>query len=120
MTSTPGHPGIPLHYHESHEELWYILEGSLSMRIGDEEIVAVPGSAHFVPRGVQHSFWNADAAPCRMVATFTPAGYEGWFRERTALLREGRATPEAMKALGEKYDHVVLERVPSTMTTPAG
>jgi mannose-6-phosphate isomerase-like protein (cupin superfamily) len=58
-------PIAGLHVHHSDDECWYVLEGALGFRLGDEEIVATAGSAVFVPCGTPHSFWNAQAAPTR-------------------------------------------------------
>jgi mannose-6-phosphate isomerase-like protein (cupin superfamily) len=46
----------PLHeHHHEQEEVWHVLEGSLRMTIGGEEIVVGPGCAGVVPAGAPHS-----------------------------------------------------------------
>ena len=35
----------PLHVHHADDEAWYVLEGTLRLRLGDAEIEAGPGSA---------------------------------------------------------------------------
>ena len=53
----------------------------------------------FIPRGAAHGFHNATDKPARMVATFTPAGMEGFFdrlADLTAIdLEAFRATAAA-------------------------
>ena len=98
MVQQPGHPGVPLHVHETHDELWYILQGTLRLRIGEETYRAETGSTYFVPRHIPHAF-RTEGEPCRFLGLFTPGGFEGWFIERTELLRSGAATPQAMMRL---------------------
>jgi len=58
-------PIAPLHVHHADDECWYVLEGRLGFRIGDEEVEAGPGDAVFAPAGMPHAYWNAHAAPTR-------------------------------------------------------
>ena len=39
----------PLHVHHADDEAWYVLEGELGFRLGDEEVVAAAGSAVVAP-----------------------------------------------------------------------
>jgi hypothetical protein len=52
-------PIAPLHVHLDEDEAWYVLEGMLGFRVGDDEIVAEPGVAVVAPRGTPHTYWNA-------------------------------------------------------------
>ena len=51
---------------------WYVLEGTLAFRLGDEELEAPAGSAVFGPRGVPHTFWNPGRATARYLLILTP------------------------------------------------
>jgi mannose-6-phosphate isomerase-like protein (cupin superfamily) len=46
----------PLHVHDDLDDTWYILEGEMVVRCGDDELVV--GSGHWVsmPRGMPHTF----------------------------------------------------------------
>ena len=46
----------PLHVHDDLDDTWYILEGQMVVRCGDEQLVV--GAGHWVsmPRGVPHTF----------------------------------------------------------------
>lgn len=48
----------PLHVHHKDDEVWYVLEGSLCFKIGDEEFEANADQAVVVPRGKPHTYWN--------------------------------------------------------------
>jgi mannose-6-phosphate isomerase-like protein (cupin superfamily) len=49
----------PLHVHHADDEAWYVLEGTLRFRIGEEQFEAGPGSAVLAPKGSPHSYGNA-------------------------------------------------------------
>ncbi len=51
----------PLHVHHADDEAWYVLEGVLRFRIGDEVFEAGPGSAVLAPKGTSHAYGNANA-----------------------------------------------------------
>jgi mannose-6-phosphate isomerase-like protein (cupin superfamily) len=47
----------PLHKH-SEDEAWYVLEGTLRVRVGDQVDEVTAGGAVIVPGGTAHTFWN--------------------------------------------------------------
>jgi mannose-6-phosphate isomerase-like protein (cupin superfamily) len=49
----------PMHIHHSDDEAWYVLEGSLRFRMGEETLEAGPGAAVMAPRGTPHAYGNA-------------------------------------------------------------
>jgi mannose-6-phosphate isomerase-like protein (cupin superfamily) len=61
----------PLHIHHSDDEAWYVLEGVLRVRRGDEEIEAHAGAGVFVPRGTPHTYWNGGPGPLRYLLIMT-------------------------------------------------
>src|SRR5947209_5124544 len=60
--------GAVLHYHDFLIESFYVLEGEIWFRIGDEETTLGPGGFAFVPPRTAHSFANHTDAPARMLA----------------------------------------------------
>jgi len=66
------HHIAPLHIHRSDDEAWYVLEGSLGFRLGDEEVVAQAGSAVLATRGTPHTYWNAGPTEARYLLVMTP------------------------------------------------
>jgi len=84
----PGREGADLHVHRRHSDLFYVLEGILSVRLGiEDDVVDVPaGTLVRVPPMVVHGFRNgSDAevrylnlhAPGRQFATFMRALRDG-------------------------------------------
>lgn len=73
--------GVPLHVHDDEDELFYVLEGEITLDGGQGEVTAGPGAFVHLPRGVAHGFRNLGPAPARMIVVTTPGGaLEGVFR----------------------------------------
>jgi mannose-6-phosphate isomerase-like protein (cupin superfamily) len=68
----PGHAVVP-HHHRETEEIYYILEGSGEMRIGDETAAVAAGDAVYIPRNSVHTLRNTGAVPMRIVLVCGPA-----------------------------------------------
>jgi len=73
--------GPPPHRHLAEDELFTITEGSITFAAGEETRSVSAGQSVFVLRGTRHSYRNEGTIPARMIAVYTPAGMEGWFRE---------------------------------------
>jgi mannose-6-phosphate isomerase-like protein (cupin superfamily) len=62
----------PLHVHHADDEAWYVLEGTLGFRLGDDELEAPAGSAVLARRETPHAYWNAGDIPARYLLVLTP------------------------------------------------
>ena len=65
----------PTHVHHREDEAWYVLDGQMTFRVGDDELVATSGSFAYAPRGLPHAF-TVDVEPTRVLVIATPAGFE--------------------------------------------
>jgi quercetin dioxygenase-like cupin family protein len=76
-----GPPGDqpPLHVHHHDDEGFYVLEGELTLWVGDEVHVLHAGEGMLAPRGVPHTLRVGDSE-ARWLVTSTPAGFEGFVR----------------------------------------
>jgi mannose-6-phosphate isomerase-like protein (cupin superfamily) len=54
----------PLHAHPE-DEAWYVLEGTLAIRAGDDVHQLSAGGAVIVSGGTAHTFWNPRPDPAR-------------------------------------------------------
>ena len=102
--TVPDRPIAPLHLHRSEDEAWYVLEGALGFRSGEEEIHADAGQAVIVRAGTAHSYWNATAGLTRYVIVMGP---------RTAALVAAIHAmdpfdPARLPALFEEHDSELL------------
>ena len=80
MQIAVGH-GPPLHIHHTEDEAFWVLEGQLTVRCGDETFAVGPGSFVFTPRGVPHTFRLEGGTPARLLVLIVPGGGEGFFVE---------------------------------------
>jgi mannose-6-phosphate isomerase-like protein (cupin superfamily) len=106
----PGGPSgpprfiAPMHLHHNDDEAWYVLEGTLCVRVGDKDVEASAGSAVFVPRGTPHTYWNPGPGLLRYLLVMSPQIYE--------LIQEIHATkertPEVLRAVFQKYESELL------------
>jgi mannose-6-phosphate isomerase-like protein (cupin superfamily) len=80
----PGGKTTP-HYHPLTEEIYYILEGTGRMHIGDETRDVGPGDAIAIPPGAVHTIVNTGAGTLKFLCCCAPA-YED---ADTALVEEG-------------------------------
>jgi quercetin dioxygenase-like cupin family protein len=95
------------HYHTRIEEIFYVLAGQLTMRVGERVVQGGPGTSVFIPIGVVHSFGNSGSDPVPMLLLAMPGGHEHYFDELVVLLaRPGPPDPVAIAALRLKYDTV--------------
>jgi quercetin dioxygenase-like cupin family protein len=69
----------PLHTHQNEDEVFYILEGKVTVTCGDERRTLLPGQTAFLPRGIPHTF-RIESETARSLVWITPAGFEEYFR----------------------------------------
>jgi quercetin dioxygenase-like cupin family protein len=79
VTEGPGSEA-PLHVHHREDEAFWILEGDVTLQIGDQIIEAHAGDYAFGPRDIPHRY-TVGAAGCRMLFICTPGGFEGLVRD---------------------------------------
>lgn len=82
-----GHEGPPLHYHPRFDEGFYLLDGNLVFRVGDEVREVGAGEVALAPRTVPHTFVNRTDRDVRVLMFVSPAGFERYFAEGAALAR---------------------------------
>jgi quercetin dioxygenase-like cupin family protein len=88
----PPGGGPPPHVHSREEEGFYVLEGEIAFRIGEERMVAAAGTFANMPVGTPHSFRNESGQTASMLISVAPAGLEQMFFEVGVSLAEGAAT----------------------------
>lgn len=71
----------PLHVHDDLDDTWFILEGQMVVRCGDEELVV--GAGHWVsmPRGVPHTFLVIGEQEAKILLVHENASFRDLIRE---------------------------------------
>jgi quercetin dioxygenase-like cupin family protein len=103
-TLAPGFAGPPPHRHRELHDMFYVLEGTLSRRLGERTIEAGPGSFACVPPGVVHTFRNNSDGPVRLLNFNTPAGWENYMRDLAETAHSGPLTPHVIACVASRYD----------------
>jgi quercetin dioxygenase-like cupin family protein len=74
MTFQPEFEGVDPHTHADHVDTFYVLEGQVEFRVGDEPRAAGPGTFVAAPPGSVHGFRHAGPEPIRFLNLHAPPG----------------------------------------------
>jgi quercetin dioxygenase-like cupin family protein len=108
----PGTVGAGPHYHRGRDEFFYVLEGELVLRIGDDTHTARAGTFAFVPRETIHGFHNASAASATILVMHHPAGFERFLEEMQQLAARN-GSKEERAAVAERFDMIPVPASPT-------
>ncbi len=85
-----GDSGPGAHAHAGNEELFYVLEGTMTFRVGDTWVPVEQGGFLRIPEGVVHDFRNDGGVRAGVLNVFIPGGFEA---PLVAWLGEQGGTP---------------------------
>jgi mannose-6-phosphate isomerase-like protein (cupin superfamily) len=104
--ASPGPPRFiaPLHLHRNDDEAWYVLEGTLVVRVGDEDIEVPAESSVLVPRGTPHTYWNPTSGKTRYLLIMTP----NIAQLIEAIHAMPERTPATLQAIFRQHDSELL------------
>ncbi|GAB3933980.1 cupin domain-containing protein [Mucilaginibacter myungsuensis] len=101
----PGLLGAPPHSHKGFDEICRVLEGTLTIMVGDEVFKVNAGDWHLRPRGIVHTFWNDGKVPAKFIEICAPGGHEAYMSELSELfVNNARPKPGDLDKLATKYD----------------
>jgi mannose-6-phosphate isomerase-like protein (cupin superfamily) len=94
VTLDPNGGQVPWHNQEQ-EEVYFVLEGTGEMCLGEERQVLSAGQAAYIPSGVFHQLTNIGDKPLRMLYCYGPAGEVAHWRQELSgtLPRAGIEAP---------------------------
>jgi len=84
----------PLHVHDELDDTWYILDGELIIRCGDETDIVGPGHWVSMPRGVPHTFRVVGDRPARLLLVHDNASFRDLVRD-LAVPAQAHVVPTA-------------------------
>ncbi len=97
--------GPPQHIHKNEDEAFYVLEGEIAVLLGESTVIAKAGSFVLIPRGTRHTFSRIEKKPAKLLAMFTPAGFEKFFDDAVDLdVTDTEAYVAKAEALADKYN----------------
>jgi mannose-6-phosphate isomerase-like protein (cupin superfamily) len=101
----PNTKGPGAHSHDE-DDVFYVLEGTMNVRIGDKWVDAPKGSFVLVPGGLTHDFENRTTERAGMLNVSAPGGFEdhmpsiaAWFAEHPP--GDARPVPSKPEPVGE-------------------
>lgn len=91
-----------MHVHQSDDEAWHVLEGTLRFRFAEREVDATAGTTVFVPAGLAHTY--RAVGPSRYLIILTPK-----IDRLIAKLLNWSEVSDLRSTLGE-FDTVLADR----------
>ncbi len=80
--------GNRLHKHQYEDEVVYVIEGAIEIRLANQKLQAVTGVAH-LPKQSPHALYNPLKTKSRYVGIAIPGGMENFFDELAAAQEAG-------------------------------
>ena len=78
--TAPAGLQTPLHVHHVEDEGFYVLEGSITVHVGGDDVAVGPGEHAFGPAGIPHRF-SVGPDGARMLWVLAPGGFEDLIEE---------------------------------------
>ena len=92
------------HVHFSQEEMFFIIDGTYELTVGDQTATVGPGTIVFVPRNAVHRFKKVGNTTACMLDWRLPGGQDHYFRAISELATSGGFTTEKAIAISRKFD----------------
>lgn len=72
----PGHMGAHPHRHEGNEELFFVIQGTMTFQVDGRDVESPAGTFIRIPAGVMHGFENRSSERAGVLNVFIPGGFE--------------------------------------------
>jgi mannose-6-phosphate isomerase-like protein (cupin superfamily) len=77
----PKQMGPPPHIHKDLDEIMFVLQGTVSIMVGETVYQVQAGGWHLRPHGIVHTFWNATNEPARYIDMYFNQNFEDFLEE---------------------------------------
>ncbi|MEJ2512683.1 MAG: cupin domain-containing protein [Anaerolineales bacterium] len=101
--------GNSLHVHRFEDEVVYVLEGALEIRLDNRTLEAGAGGVAHLPKNIPHALYNPFKTPVRFIAVAIPGGMEFFFEEIAAAKTAGTLDDAMHRKISQKYGIEWLE-----------
>ncbi len=101
-TIAPSFAGRP-HWHEHLHDMFYILDGTLTLQVGGAVRALGRGSFACIPPRVEHSFRNDTNGPVCFL-NFTTPGWANYMLDLAEAARPKALTTEVIGRIAARYD----------------
>jgi mannose-6-phosphate isomerase-like protein (cupin superfamily) len=100
----PGFTGPPPHVHRELVDSFYVLEGTLTIIIGQDTVELGRGGFACALPGERHTFANRSDRIVRFLNINAPGGFEQYMRELAAAATSGPMTSARIGEIAARYD----------------
>ncbi|MFG2987970.1 cupin domain-containing protein [Streptomyces sp. NPDC048257] len=104
-----GSPGAPAHFHTKATEMFFVLDGSLRVLLGDKVVTLEKGDFVTVPPQLPHAFAPAPGEAADLLVAFTPGMDRFDYYRLLERVFQGEATIDDIKASSTQYDNHYYE-----------
>jgi len=101
--------GNRLHVHSYEDEVVYVLDGAIEIRLGDQKSQAVTGGVAHLPKHIPHALYNPLKTPSRYLGMAIPGGMENFFDELAIAQEAGTLDDPTHRKISIKYGIEWLE-----------
>jgi quercetin dioxygenase-like cupin family protein len=101
--------GNRLHVHRYEDEVVYVLQGAIEIRLGDQKLQAVTGGLAHLPKHIPHALYNPLKTPSRYLGMAIPGGMENFFDELAVAQEAGTLDAVTHRKISQKYGIEWLE-----------
>jgi quercetin dioxygenase-like cupin family protein len=98
----PG-TGNRLHVHSREDEIAYVLEGALEVRLRDRTELLEAGGVSRLPRTIPHALRNPLETPSRFLFLAVPGGLDQWFDALADATDGGSLNDALFRTLSEEF-----------------
>ena len=104
MVEVPAGHMPPLHVHHAEDEVFYVIDGEVTLYLPGRQIECRPGACVLAPRGIPHAYRVGDR-PARWLVMSSPAGFERFVGSVAAL---ADVDPATLTAVAAEHDIEIL------------
>ena len=101
--------GNRLHVHSFEDEVVYVIQGAIQIRLGDGQLEVSEGGVAHLPKGIPHALYNPLEVPLRILALAIPGGMEQFFDELDSAIQNNSMNDEKHREISQKYGIEWLE-----------
>jgi quercetin dioxygenase-like cupin family protein len=95
--------GNRLHVHSYEDEVVYVLEGAIEIRLDDQKFQAVTGGVAYLPKHFPHALYNPLKTTSRYLGMAILGGMENFFDELALAQEAGTLDDASQKKISQKY-----------------
>lgn len=109
----PKYAGPPQHLHKELDEIMFVIEGTVSVLVGDNITEVHTGDYHLRPHGIMHTFWNSGDTPVRFIDMCPNQDFISYFEEMVRIENK-------LKSVGLGVDSVEGEKMMNDLNNKFG